>query len=583
MRLLAESLLLMVTALSLCAMPLRDVCGATVTLPDTNGKEHLVGAPVEGRAAVLFFAGVECPACQYYLPRVIELCQSYQTKGIAFYAVYSNALDKPSDIAKQATACQAPFPFLLDPDQEAADAFHVVTTPTAVLIDSQGKVRYRGLIDDNKVSTLIGKHYLKDAIEAVLLGKEVPATFTPCFGCRIQRKLIANEQSQVTYSKQIAAILNEHCVTCHRPGQLGPFPLQTYEQTRRVAENIKIYTQSGAMPPWKPLNHGMFRGERWLPQEQIDLLARWVDSGAPLGNPGTMPSSSEFPEDWTLGRPDLVLEAPEYEVSADGNDEYRCFVIDPHLDESRDVIAVEFVPGNRRVVHHVMTYIDPLGSSSRRDGQDGHAGYSSSGAGPGFVPLGDLGGWAPGGRPLVLPDGTGRLLPRGAKIVLEVHYHKDGQVEKDHEKFGLYFSKKPVQRHVYSQIMVNDDMAIPAGAKHFPVMASWDVFCPLHVIAIQPHMHLLGHKILVVAHLPDKTDRILIRIDDWDFNQQEMYVYAEPIALPRGTHVEMTCWFDNSVDNPNNPHKPPRDVKFGEQTADEMDVAYIVFSPDKDE
>jgi peroxiredoxin len=223
-----RTFLLLTFTVICCFFQIRDTRASAIELSDVGGHKHSLTVSNHDKAAVLFFSGAQCPACRKYLPRVVALANKYSSDGVAFFAVYSNAQDAPSEIAQQALDSQATFPFLLDPDQKAADAFHVQATPTAVLIDSQGLVRYRGVVDDNKEQALTGKHYLQDAIEAVLAGKDVPVASTKTLGCRIQRKLVPDDQSSVTYASQVAEVLNEHCVVCHRPGQLGPFPLQTY-------------------------------------------------------------------------------------------------------------------------------------------------------------------------------------------------------------------------------------------------------------------------------------------------------------------------------------------------------------------
>ncbi|HZT80115.1 MAG TPA: redoxin domain-containing protein, partial [Gemmataceae bacterium] len=568
---------------ALAAAPERDRPPARLSLPDPAGKVHALPGPGEARAVVLFFTAVECPNAVRYLPRVAELHKACSGRGVRFLALYPNALDGKDEIAKQAGDFKLPFPALLDADQRAADAYGVTVTPTAVLLDAAGKVRYRGAVDDNKAERLAGKHYLRDALDAVLAGKEVAVRETEPAGCTIQRKLAESKQPTVTYASHVGRILHAKCASCHRPGQVGPFSLLTYDQARRWATNIKAYTQSGAMPPWKPVNRGTFHGERWLPQEEIDLLARWADAGAPLGDPARVPPPPKFPDGWRLGQPDLVLEADEYEVAAEGSDEYRCFVLDPKLTRNRHVTAVEFLPGNPRIVHHAMTYIDLTGASVKLLGKDGKPGYSSRGTGPGFVPLGDLGGWGPGGMPIQWPEGMGRLLPRGSRIVLEVHYHKSGKPEKDRTRLGLHFARGPVKQRVRSTVVLNLRFRIPPGEKRHQVDAEWEVPDDLHAVAIQPHMHLTGREIKVTALLPDKTEKVMVHVKDWDFNQQELYQFQKPFALPAGTKVRLTAWFDNSADNPNNPNKPPKMLRFGEQTTDEMCVAYINYVRDKEE
>ena len=549
------------------------------TLADADGKPHAIAGIPDARAVVLFFTATQCPSANRYPARLAELHKTYAAKGVSFFAVYANAFDTADEVRRHLREAPLPFPALLDPDQRAADAFGVEVTPTAVVLDPTGKVRFRGPVDENRNEQLAKKRYLADGLDALLAGKEVPAAPEPV-GCFIERKQAPASNAKVTFA-EVAPVLHRHCATCHRPGNIGPFPLLTYEQARRQAANIKAYTRSHAMPPWKPVNEGLFLNERRLSQPEIDLLAAWADAGAPLGDAAKVPAAPKFPGGWQLGEPDLVLESGEYELAAEGNDEYRCFVLNPKLTEDRYVRAVEFIPGNRRVVHHVMTYIDGLGVSAFFFSKDGKPGYSTAGTGPGFVPLGDIGGWAPGSQPVVLPEGTGRLLPKGSRIALELHFHKSGKVEKDRTKIGIHFAKAPVKKPIESRVIVNTRFQIPPGEERYAVRGGWHVKEDVHVVGILPHMHLIGREMVVVAEPPDGPKRTLVHIKDWDFNWQETYYFKEPVALPAGTVVHMTAWFDNSDKNPNNPHKPPKLMRFGLQTTDEMAVAYLNYTKDK--
>ncbi len=563
--------------------PAEEPLGLNLVLEDTTGQKHALGELKDAKAVVFFFTAVECPNANRYLTRMNDLHKTYADKGVKCFAVYSNALETVPEITKHSQDAAYRFPALLDANQKAADALQAKITPSVVLLDASGKVRYRGLIDDHKNEQLVKNRHLRAALDAVLGGKEVEVKSTEPVGCAIQRRVKENRDSPVTFADQVAPLLHKHCVSCHRPGQLAPFSLMTHEQARRWAESIKTYTESKAMPPWKPVNRGMFHGERGLSKEEIEVLAKWADAGAPLGDKAKVPAPPKFSNDWALGKPDLILAAEEYQVEAEGSDDYRCFILDPKLDEDKFVQAVEFRPGNARIVHHVMTYIDVFGFAKDRSGNDGKPGFPSRGTGPGFFPAGDLGGWGPGMQPVALPAGTARFLPKKAKIVMEVHYHKNGRREKDMTMIGLYFAKEPVKKRLRSQVVLDLAFRIPPGAKRHEVKAEWNVKEDLHAVAIIPHMHLIGREILVTATLPDGAKQTMVHIKDWDFNWQEWYTFQKPFALPAGAKVELTGWFDNSAENPNNPNNPPKLMRFGENTTDEMCVAYIAYTRDKEE
>jgi mono/diheme cytochrome c family protein len=550
------------------------------TLRDPAGQPFAVPA-AGAKATVCFFVTTECPTANRYLRRLGQLHDRFGGRGVTFFLVYPHAHETAADVRQHLGASGLKVGALCDPGQQLADALQVRTTPTAVVLDPEGRVVYRGAVDDHKTEELAKHHYLRDALEATLAGQAVAVAETPSPGCAIQRALPEAKDATATYAGGVGAILNRHCVQCHRPGQVAPFSLVGYEQARRWSANVKQYTRSRAMPPWKPANLGAFRGERRLSDAEIDLLGRWADAGAPLGDPAQAPPPPVFADTWQLGTPDLVLGMTEdYLIDEHGTDEYRCFVLDPKLTEDRYVQAVEFRPGNPRIVHHVMTYIDAFGVAAGKEGKDGKPGFASRGTGPGFFPAGDLGGWGPGMQPCPLDDGTARHLPKIAKVVMEVHYHKNGRPEKDRTQIGLYFAKKPVTKRVRSQVVLDLKFQIPPGARRHPVSASWAVKEDLHAVAVIPHMHLIGKEIKVTAAYPDGTEKLVVHVPEWDFNWQETYQFIKPLALPKGTRVTVTGWFDNSAENPSNPNNPPRLMRFGEQTTDEMCVAYIAYTRD---
>ena len=381
----------------------------------------------------------------------------------------------------------------------------------------------------------------------------------------------------VTFSDQIVRIFQNHCQTCHRPGDVGPFSLLSYQDAVSHARQIKTNVRDRRMPPWKPLpGYGEFKDERRLTDADIDLIVRWVDAGVPEGDPQRLPPAVQFSDQWAQGTPDLVLEPElDYTVPAAGNDVYRCFSLPTRLLQSRWVTGFDVRPGNRSVVHHVILYPDPLGVSALK--QEGDTpGYGCFG-GPGIPTDSVIGGWAPGIRPQSFPDGVGVRLTPFSRIVMQVHYHPGGSPQRDRTRLGLYFARGPVSNELVYVPLVNTRFVIPAGAERHTVTASlvMPAIRSVKAIFITPHMHLLGREIRVDAFYPDGTRRPMIYINDWDFDWQGFYHYREPVPLPPGTRLELTALYDNSAHNPRNPFDPPRDVRWGEQTTDEMALAFI--------
>jgi hypothetical protein len=344
------------------------------------------------------------------------------------------------------------------------------------------------------------------------------------------------------------------------------------------ATEINHYTKARLMPPWKATpGFGTFQHERRLSDEQIKLIDRWVNSGTPEGPPAALPPAPQFSDEWVLGEPDVVLEMPEeYTIGPEGEDDYRHFIVPTSFDRDMYVIATDVIPGNRQTVHHVIAYTDTSGKARELDAADPGPGYTRFGE-VGFEPASSIGGWAPGSRPHVAPEGTGLWLPKGADVVLQVHYYRTGAPEKDRTKVGLYFSEHPNPVAIQSGVAINHDFTIPPGEKRHQVEATWEVEEPIYAISAFPHVHLLGQEMKVTAALPDGKTLPLVWIKDWDFNWQGAFRFRAPLYFPKGTKVDVVSYFDNSSENPNNPQDPPQPVGWGEKTTDEMCIAFVGF------
>ncbi|HEX5323402.1 MAG TPA: hypothetical protein VFW40_06415 [Capsulimonadaceae bacterium] len=388
-------------------------------------------------------------------------------------------------------------------------------------------------------------------------------------------------KSQVTFTRDIAPIVYKDCATCHHAGEVAPFPLVTYHDVAKRAQQIAIVTQARYMPPWKAATDcPSFKDERRLTAAEIALIQKWSEEGALEGSPKDLPPAPHFATSWKLGSPDIVLQPKgEYHLAADGDDVYRCFVIPTSYTRDRYLSAVEVRPGNRRVVHHVIAYLDTNGKARQLAGNDPAGGYTSFG-GPGFPATGSLGGWAPGMDPIQMPSDTGILLPKGADIVLQVHYHKDGKPEDDLTRIGLYFAKGSVDKQLDIAAAIDPLIRIPAGDNSYAANATLPVLTNITVLGVMPHMHLLGHDMTVTASLPDGAKQTLVHVPDWDFNWQTIYMYKHPLHLPKGASIDLVAHYDNSEGNARNPNIPPKLVTWGEQTTDEMCIAFVFFTVD---
>ena len=402
--------------------------------------------------------------------------------------------------------------------------------------------------------------------------------------------LAAGADTTPTYHGEIARILQARCQECHRPGQVAPFALLTYEQARKRALDIAEVVRDRSMPPWHAATDegGPFRDARVLPKAEIDALTAWAESGTPEGDVKDAPPPRSFPSEWPMGEPDLVLRPAEpYSLDATGDDEFRVFVLPTGLTEGRWVQAIDYRPSNLRVVHHVLAGFDTRGRARKLDAEDAPPGYRTFG-GYRLWPEGELDGWAPGKAPHRLPDGVARYLPAGSDVLLQVHYHKSGKPERDATAIGLYFAEAPVDKQLRATgvlpplppLSLRPRLEIPAGAARHEVRGTKTLRSDIHVVAVIPHMHWLGRDFLLTATLPDGEKSTLIRIDRWDFQWQATYDLVTPVALPKGTRLDMLAHFDNSSDNPSNPSHPPVTVHWGEQTNDEMCIGFLHYTRD---
>lgn len=376
-----------------------------------------------------------------------------------------------------------------------------------------------------------------------------------------------------TFTKEVASILWKNCASCHHPGHVAPFSLLTYKDAARRAKFLAEITANRRMPPWRaaPGYGPHFVNERRMSDADIKTLARWAEAGAPEGKAQDLPPMPKFPEGWQLGKPDLVVKMPEpFTVPASGPDVYRCFIIPLPVSEDKTVAAVEFRPGNKRLIHHAGFHLDNKGQARKRDREDGKPGYTSIGS-PGFSPTGSLGGWGLAGYPRFLPAATGMPLAKNSDLVLQIHYHPSGKEEQDQSEVAIYFSDKPATRFVARFSARQTKIFIPAGDKRHRITGeSKPLPVDVELWMVSNHMHILGREVRSWAELPDGKVQPFVWIKDWDFHWAERYELGTPMKLPKGTIIKVEGFYDNSADNPRNPSSPPRDVRYGNNLTDEM-------------
>lgn len=558
-------------------------------------------------ATVFLFFSTQCPVSESYVPRIRALGQSYFSRRVAFFLVNAHPLDSAARIRGYARARRLQMPLVKDADAALADRLGAAVTPEAVVVDREGQIRYRGRIDDNKDPALVRSHDFQAALDAILTGQPVPTPRTRPVGCFIVRLKPAprGRTQTVTYARDVAPILNRQCVSCHQPGAVGPFSLSSYREARVWARQIADVTRRQIMPPWKPVaGFGEFQDARLLAAREQAILARWAAAGAPdaepigrrspasrppgplPGDPKQTPKPPTFTAGWTLGKPDLVLRARQpFAVRAEGRDQYRCFVLPVDFKEDTYVSLTQIRPDQRSVVHHVIVYIDAKGETLKLAGTDPNASFDNPNAGV-SAPVRDLPwlqGWAPGNRPRPAPPGTAIQIPKGAKLVMEVHYHPSGEPLIDRTEIGITFAREPVQKQFLVTALAQLVLPLEPNRARIPVIATTTLTEGEMLYGISPHMHRIGREMQVWATLPDGRRLDLIWLKDWDFNWQEAYYYRQPIHLPKDTKVELVAYYDNSSENPRNPNQPPKRIQWGEQTTDEMCIAFLLVAKDAEQ
>lgn len=401
--------------------------------------------------------------------------------------------------------------------------------------------------------------------------------------------------SQVTFSKDIANIIYNNCSTCHRQGEIGPFPLTNYDEISQRANMIKFVTESKYMPPWKAdPGYSRFLEETFLEQKEIDMIAEWADNGAPRGDINAEPPFPDYPEGSLLGEPDLVLSMTEAHLHRGNNrDSYYYFVLPNPLTEDKIVKAVEFRPGNSKIVHHALIFEDRNGIAQNTDNQTSEYGFESFGGFNGdendlqFLQEKQFPPYAPGQKPLRYPDGLGQVLKAGSDIAVQVHYAPISTDEIDQSSINFFFANEDedVDRYVDNNIML--PFNIPGGFFSFFMLpnqektfeGSWNVTEDLSIMGIFPHSHLLGKDWEAWIQHTDGTKTNLISIPDWDFNWQSTYYFQKFLKAEKGSKVVARASYDNTTNNPNNPNNPPQVVSWGDRTTDEMYYMPFLFVP----
>jgi len=377
--------------------------------------------------------------------------------------------------------------------------------------------------------------------------------------------------ARVTFTRDVAPILYNRCVECHRAGEVAPMALITYNETRPWAKSIKQKVVDRSMPPWlaSPENTH-FKNNRRLSQKEIDTITAWVDAGAPKGSDEDLPAPPKFEEGWAIGKPDAIISLDqEVAVPAEGVIPYKYLTVQTNFNEDKWVQAAEIRAGNRKVVHHIIVYVQEPGVKNDQPAE-GRGGRGVK-----------LSGFAPGEQPKVFPSGTGRLIKKGSKLTFQMHYTPNGEATTDRSYIGLVFSKTPVQKIALTGTATNSRFVIPPGDGNYEVRSSWTAPDDVRIIDLMPHMHVRGKDFTYTAVYPDGRSEVVLQVPKYDFNWQLLYQFKEPLFLPKGARLDCVAHFDNSGRNKYNPD-PTKEVRWGDQTWEEMMIGWFDYILEKE-
>jgi hypothetical protein len=523
-------------------------CGAPETLDnfrltDQQGASHELYYLTDMKAVVLLAQGSECKGSQAAAATLESLRAKYEPQGIRFLHINSNLPGSADSVSRPTVATHATkgIPILVDETQLIGESLGLKRNGEVLIANPQGwKVTYRG-----------GVGGVPTVLDSMLTGAAVKAAASAVAGCAIKMPERDKKQAhtQISYEKTIAPMLLDKCVECHRTGGIGPWQMTSYDMIKGFAPMIREVVRTQRMPPADIDEHyNVFVNNRGLSLDQARTLVHWIEAGAPRGS-GADPLLSQkkdWPE-WPLGKPDLVVELPEFKVPATGTIPYQMLTVANPLDRDVWVRGVDWLPGQRTVVHHI---IASAGGAERR----------------GAISLNN---YVPGVEPLDLPPEAGILLPAKSTFHFQVHYTSNGKELVDRTKLGLYFRPDQPQYMFRSLVFANNKLRIPPNTKLHEETAEQTVKADAIIYTLHPHAHYRGKASRFVAYYPDGKTETLLNVPAYDFNWQGTYELEKPKLVPAGTRIVYTQWYDNSSQNKANPD-PNREVTWGEQTWDEM-------------
>ncbi len=538
-----------------------------------DGKAHKLSDWKSQAGVVIAFTTTTCPVSKRYAPSLARLEKELASRNLALVLVNPFASEKAGEVAAQAKEAGFTAPYVMDADKSLATKLGARTTTEVFLMDPNRTLIYRGALDDQYgVSYNLDaphENYLLDAVSAMLAGAQPKIAATEAPGCELDVPTEKTASTQVTYHRDVARILQQNCVQCHHDKGIGPFALDDLASVTDRTKTIKRVVESRTMPPWSaaPIPDGQpnpWANDHSLStRDKTDLVAWLNSSDRPLGNPADAPAPLKFSSEWSIGKPDLVLQLSQpVPVKAEGFMPYQFKTVETTLTEDKWVQGYEIMPTAREVVHHVIVNVHAKGVRVRGGGDEGTDGYWAA--------------YVPGNSSRIYPDGFARKLPAGATISFQIHYTPNGKATEDQLRMGLIFAKEPPRFAMHTAAVINHKLNILPGEANHVEVGQRPVPSDMNVTAFVAHMHVRGKAFRYELITADGKTETLLDIPRYDFNWQLRYELKEPRMIPRGSTVKITAVYDNSAANKANPD-PTKTVRWGQQTYDEMMIGYIEY------
>jgi hypothetical protein len=559
-------------------------CGVGERVPDlaftdVEGQSGKLSDYAERRALVIAVRQIGCPVGERYAPRLARLEREFQERGVDFLFVNLDKYLDPEEVrAKELDGPGAhgfQGRYVHDPEQAFGLALGTETTTVCYVLDASRTLRYRGAVDDQYGRGVIlpepRREFLREALEAVLVGEPVEVRATSAPGCRLDvaREPARPAPEQITYHRDVARILQTNCAQCHHEGGAGPFALETYEQVYNKRNMLRLVVEERIMPPWYANDaSGPWKNDARLADWERELVLAWIEHGAPAGEAADGPARIAWPSGWLIGEPDVVFRLDrEKELPAEGTIQWDPIPADMVAPKDLWIERLQILPTAPAVVHHVLMFFQPpldFGTDERTRVMGQLAPFEQR-----PEPTWQfLAGLVPGSGPSEFPPGVGRFIPKGSRLRFDMHYTPNGRATVDRTMLGLVLLDEPPPLVSRMRAVQNFKLPIPPHTKvEFDGVLEFEE--EFLARSINPHMHLRGTQFLATVLYPDGREEELIHLPVWDPDWQIGYYFAEPPILPAGTRIRIHGWFDNTAENPHNPD-PSKEVKGGKQTWDEM-------------